>query len=146
MRAGAARVRRGTQGHVAEPRNPRSAPTWRDIYIKFIIDIIKVFFVLPYMGRVNPYRSSGLINPTISSLFFSVGSHTLFNMQDVARGGASDQDLSAPIKGEIHGFKAKPRALFTSYNGRINATWQHLMARSSEDVVHRRSKNPCSFK
>ena len=51
------RVRRGTQGHVAEPRGP--AQRLRGafyIYSIFIIIIyIKWVFSLPYMGRViNP--------------------------------------------------------------------------------------------
>ena len=53
--AGPAWMRRGTQGHVAAPRRPRAAPTWRHIYnYIYLLNIYKVFFVLPYMGRVLP--------------------------------------------------------------------------------------------
>ena len=43
--------------------DPRSAPTWRDIYLIFIIYSIKVFFVLPYMGRVIPIETVGYYIP-----------------------------------------------------------------------------------
>ena len=56
MRAGPTRGRRGTQGHVAEPRGP--AQRLRGavyIYIYLFILYIKWVFSLPYMGRViNP--------------------------------------------------------------------------------------------
>ena len=95
MGAGPARVRRGTQGHVAEPRGP-ARRAYVAIHIYYYIHIYKCSLSFPYWEGSYPYRSSGLINP---HSIFSVGlTHTLFNMQNVARGGASDRDRSAPIK------------------------------------------------
>ena len=52
-RAGPTRVRRGTQGHVAEPRGPaQRAHVARYILYIYLFNIYKWFFVLPYMGRV----------------------------------------------------------------------------------------------
>ena len=56
MRAGPTRVRRGTQGHVAEPRGP--AQRLRGalyLYLIYLLSYIKWVFSLPYIGRViNP--------------------------------------------------------------------------------------------
>ena len=48
------RVRRGTQGPVAEPRGHALRTYVARFYIYYIyyLYIIKEFFVLPYMGRV----------------------------------------------------------------------------------------------
>ena len=98
MGAGPARVQRGTQGHVAEPRGPAQR-AYVALHIYYYIHIYKCSLSFPIWEGSYPYRSSGLIKTTIPSLFFSVGlTHTLFNMQDVARGGASDRDRSSPIK------------------------------------------------
>ena len=54
--------------------DPRSAPTWRDIYFIFIYHIyINGSLSFPIWEGSYPYRSSGLINPTISYLFLRVG-------------------------------------------------------------------------
>ena len=56
MRAGPTRVRRGTQGHVAEPRGcdmsrnatrTRAAPTWRSILIICLFNL--------YIKGLQPY-------------------------------------------------------------------------------------------
>ena len=71
-------------------------PTGRIII--FIIHIVHSFykwvFSLPYIGRVfEPYKPSGVINPTISFILFRVGLiHTkLFDAGDVAAHDALDR-------------------------------------------------------
>ena len=60
--------------------DPRSAPTWREYILYYIILIyIKGVFVLPYMGRVIPLETVGLFKPDGFSNIFRVGlTHTLF--------------------------------------------------------------------
>ena len=55
IRAGPTRLRRGTQGHVAEPRGPAQRLHGAIHIYLFIYYSIKGVFSLPYMGRViNP--------------------------------------------------------------------------------------------
>ena len=61
--------------------DPCSAPTWRYIYIIIYI-YINVLCPSLYGKGHTRIGSSGVINPTIPSLFFSVGlTHTLFTLQ-----------------------------------------------------------------
>ena len=55
-RAGPTRVRRGTQGHVAEPRRPAQRLRGAVYIYNYLFTLyIKEVFSLPYMGRViNP--------------------------------------------------------------------------------------------
>ena len=49
---------------MAAPCRPRAAPTWREIYIyMYLLYKYKVFFVLPYMGRVIPIETVGYYIP-----------------------------------------------------------------------------------
>ena len=74
-RAGATRVRRGTQGQVAEPHGPAQRAYVVHLYILFIYYLysIKVFFVLPYIGRVIPLETVGSYKPDGFLNSFHVG-------------------------------------------------------------------------
>ena len=74
-RAGPARVRRGTQGHVAEPRGPaQRAYVAHFLYLYYIyLSYIIRFFSLPYMGRVIPLEIVGSYKPDGFLNIFRVG-------------------------------------------------------------------------
>ena len=56
--------------------DPRSAPTWREYILYYIILIyIKGVFVLPYMGRAIPLETVGLFKPDSFSNIFPCGTN-----------------------------------------------------------------------
>ena len=52
-------IRRGTQGHMEEPRGPTRAPAWRGgdtcahLHINFIIHMVIVHISIPYSELAN---------------------------------------------------------------------------------------------
>ena len=89
--AGPAWMRRGTQGHVAAPRGPRTAYVARIYYIiLLLLYIIKGFFNLAKMGRVLTLLNVGYYIPDIFLNIFRVGL-ILPISGDVVRGGSSDR-------------------------------------------------------
>ena len=82
-RTGPTWVRRGTQGHVEEPRGPAQCLRGA-LYILYSYITYSIMGFHPSVDRksIQPIRSLGLINPTISFLLFRVGLiHTAFTMQ-----------------------------------------------------------------
>ena len=60
--AGPAWMRRGTQGHVAAPRRPRAAPTWREIYIyMYLLYKYKMGLCPPLYGEGHTYRNGRVL-------------------------------------------------------------------------------------
>ena len=103
----------------------RAAPTWRDTYIFIYLSYIKVFFVLPYMGRVIPLYIVGSYKPD-DLLFISpcgTNPHSFYLSGDVARGGASDRAIHRSVGVDHvdtdHGSRSKHVFLKKSYNGRM---------------------------
>ena len=77
-----ARVPRGTQGHVAEPRGPAQCLRGAFyIYIVYLYIIYNRGFQLSVDRKgIQPLNPSGIINPTDRTNFFRVGlkSHVVF--------------------------------------------------------------------
>ena len=129
----------------------RAAPTWRIVHIYlFILYIIRGIQPPVYQQGIQPIRSSGLINPTISFLLFRVGLiHTAFIMQvtwhDEERRIKWTIDRHASIEW-TRGPRIKIKTtcfLKRIITVRLSATWRHHTRRSSGRVVHRRSSSKC---
>ena len=131
--------------------DPRSAPTWRDIYYIFIyLSYINGSLSFPIWEGSYPYRSSGIINPTIAYLFLRVGLNPTLYLPCRRRGAttgvrsrrrAIDRRRSRERRTTDQGSTHVCKTVINLVG--LAATCQHLMARSNEDVVHRRSKNTC---
>ena len=119
-------MRRGTQGHVAEPRGP--AQRLRGAYyILYSYITYSIMGIQPpvYREGIRPLRSSGVINPTILFFYFCVGLiHTAVKMQvtwslEVRWIGRSAESL-APIKWTWTTDRSITHVSFKwSYNGQI---------------------------
>ena len=80
-------MRRGMQGHVAEPRGPTLVPAWHrgDIYILYLLYIGYSTYKHSIEELANQYNLPHLINPMNLLLFLRVGlcSLILFCFKDV---------------------------------------------------------------
>ena len=68
-------MRRGTQGHVAEPRGPMRVPAWHrgDIYILYLLYIGYSTYKHSIEELANRYKSVHIIYPTCPLNFLCVG-------------------------------------------------------------------------
>ena len=144
-------MRRGTQGHVAEPRGPAQRAYVARLYIlySYYLYSIKVFFVLPYMGRVIPLETVGSYKPNGFLNILRVGLILLeCRWRGTTRGvgSAAHQKIHTSIgwtrttdRDQTH----KPnRGIITVGS---SATWQHRMRRSRGGQDHRRSSKTRAF-
>ena len=143
---------------MAVPRRPRAAPTWRDIYnYIYLLYRYKVFFVLPYMGRVIPLETVGYYIPDSFISLSPCGTkiYVLLTLQatwrDDGRWISRTGDRQASIAWSAdHGRSINTCLFKSSYNGPIGcnvATSRALIAwnadhqNASTHVLNRKRYN-----
>ena len=119
FRAGPTRVRRGTQGHVAEPRGPaqrlRGAYYIPIVYLYYILYISRGFQPSVARKGIHPLGSSGIMNPRVIINFFRVGLSPTQCFQLQATWSEERRWIAIGARRSsgraVHGSRSRPRAL-----------------------------------